>query len=103
MKKTLYLFVITIFSLTSCKALPIGNGKPVTHEAWNKLLKKYVDNKGFVNYKGFIKDSNALNSYLNTCCGVMLPGSLLPLALEPITIAILSCKIGAKSMGISSG
>ena len=65
MKKALYLLVMTIFSLTSCKALPIGNGKPVTHEAWNKLLKKYVDNKGFVNYKGFIKDSIALNSYLN--------------------------------------
>jgi hypothetical protein len=65
MKRILYLFAITVFSLTSCKALPFGNGKPVTHEAWNKLLKKHVDKKGFVNYKGFIKDSNALNSYLN--------------------------------------
>lgn len=64
MKKVLYLFTITILTFTSCKALPIGNGKAVTHEAWNKLLKKHVNNKGFVNYKGFIKDSNALNSYL---------------------------------------
>ena len=65
MKKLLYLFAITIFSIASCKALPYGSGKAVTHEAWNKLLKKHVNNKGFVNYKGFIKDSIALNSYLS--------------------------------------
>lgn len=65
MKKLLYLFAITILSVASCKALPYGSGKAVTHEAWNKLLKKHVNNKGFVDYKGFIKDSNALNSYLN--------------------------------------
>ncbi len=65
MKKILYLFAITLLSITSCKASPIGHGKAVKHEAWNKLLKKHVDKKGFVDYKGFIKDSNALNSYLN--------------------------------------
>ena len=65
MKKILSLITIIVFALTSCKALPIGNGKAITHEAWNKLLKKHVDSKGFVDYKGFIKDSVALNSYLS--------------------------------------
>lgn len=35
------------------------------HEQWDELTKKYVTDKGFVNYKGFIKDSTKLNSYLD--------------------------------------
>lgn len=35
------------------------------HEKWDQLTKKYVTDDGFVNYKGFTKDSTKLNSYLN--------------------------------------
>ncbi|RYM32847.1 DUF547 domain-containing protein [Brumimicrobium glaciale] len=34
------------------------------HEKWDQLTKKYVTDDGFVNYKGFTKDSTKLNSYL---------------------------------------
>ncbi|KAA3620896.1 MAG: DUF547 domain-containing protein [Flavobacterium sp.] len=36
----------------------------VDHSSWDKLLKKYVDTNGMVDYKGFQQDENALNAYL---------------------------------------
>lgn len=36
----------------------------VDHSAWNTLLKKYVSDNGDVDYKGFKKDSKALNDYV---------------------------------------
>lgn len=36
----------------------------VDHSDWDDLLKKYVDQNGLVDYKGFKKDSNLLNAYL---------------------------------------
>lgn len=38
---------------------------PVSHAIWDKLLKTHVDKEGFVNYKGFIRDSSKLNEYLD--------------------------------------
>ena len=38
---------------------------PISHEIWNGLLKKYVDNKGFVDYAGFKKDQTELKKYLD--------------------------------------
>lgn len=35
-----------------------------SHEAWDKMLKKYVNNAGWVDYKGIIKDKTAFESYL---------------------------------------
>jgi hypothetical protein len=40
------------------------NTIPLTHEKYNILLKKHVDELGNVNYKGFLQDSIAFNSYL---------------------------------------
>lgn len=37
----------------------------VDHSQWDKLLKKYVNEKGFVNYKGFKDDRQQLEEYLN--------------------------------------
>jgi hypothetical protein len=34
------------------------------HAIWDELTRKYVSEDGFVNYKGFIKDSVKLNHYL---------------------------------------
>lgn len=42
------------------------NGQPQSHAAWDALLKKYVDDQGMVNYRGFRQDSVALNAYLKT-------------------------------------
>ena len=35
------------------------------HSTWDALLKTHIDQEGHVNYKGFIKDSSKLDSYLN--------------------------------------
>ncbi|WP_345126324.1 DUF547 domain-containing protein [Hymenobacter antarcticus] len=37
---------------------------PLTHAAWDGLLKKYVNDQGLVNYKSLQADSLALNAYL---------------------------------------
>lgn len=37
---------------------------PVSHKIWDGLLKKHVRADGFVNYKGFVKDSVQLTEYL---------------------------------------
>ena len=36
----------------------------VDYSSWDTLLKKYVDADGFVDYKGFQNDREALTSYL---------------------------------------
>ena len=36
----------------------------VAHTVWNELLQKYVDENGFVNYKGFKNDQEQLNNYI---------------------------------------
>ena len=51
---------------TACwTAAPTSNAAPVSHEIWNGLLKKHVNNAGMVNYKGFKKDQNTLDKYLD--------------------------------------
>jgi hypothetical protein len=42
----------------------MSQGAAPTHEAFTSLLKKHVSVNGQVNYKGFMKDSVALNQYL---------------------------------------
>ncbi len=38
--------------------------KAPSHQQWDKLLNKYVNAAGLVNYKGFIKDKSELDEYL---------------------------------------
>ena len=35
------------------------------HDSWNNLLRKYVNEEGMVNYRGFVKDRVQLKKYLN--------------------------------------
>ena len=42
---------------------------PLSHMAWDGLLKKYVNDQGLVNYKGIRADSLALNAYLQELAG----------------------------------
>jgi len=41
-----------------------GSAVNVDHSQWDALLKKYVDNDGLVNYKGFKQDKATLDKYL---------------------------------------
>lgn len=59
MTKFFILFLISLFSLTGYSQ------NPPSHERFDQLLKKHVTNAGDVNYKGFIKDTTALNAYLD--------------------------------------
>ncbi len=83
---TIFIFSLLTISLTGCRLTTAAGitsqGQPtkkvegelpsttansevnVDHSAWNKLLQKHVNNKGFVDYKGFQKDRAALDSYL---------------------------------------
>jgi hypothetical protein len=60
MKKYYLLIAFAISNLTILKATA------PSHDAWDKLLKAHVTAEGKVDYKGFIKDSVALNAYLKT-------------------------------------
>ncbi|MFT4830661.1 MAG: Ca2+-binding EF-hand superfamily protein [Psychroserpens sp.] len=62
------LIVITGFTLVNDKYLGKYEGamavQKVDYSTWDKLLKKYVDNDGNVDYKNFRQDIGLLNSYL---------------------------------------
>jgi Protein of unknown function, DUF547 len=63
---TLLLLLFSIVVLgTNCIAKPTtADAKAIDHTTWDRLLKKYVNDKGFVDYAGFKKDEAALGSYL---------------------------------------
>jgi Protein of unknown function, DUF547 len=46
-------------------AFKTSSQSKISHNGFDAMLKKYVTSEGKVNYKGFIKDSVALNQYLN--------------------------------------
>lgn len=71
MKKGIFIFLILLgalvawFTCTNCRTIRnSSDSKPVTHEIWDGLVKKHVSQDGFVDYKGFIRDSAELNRYL---------------------------------------
>jgi hypothetical protein len=66
MKLTI-VFSMILITVSSCFAVnaPTSTAEPISHEIWNGLLKKYVDNKGFVDYAGFKKDQAELKKYLD--------------------------------------
>ncbi|MEO7529852.1 MAG: DUF547 domain-containing protein [Sediminibacterium sp.] len=61
---TLFAFTLMV-SLVSCGIHIKGTPNVPSHAAWTVLVKKYVDEAGLVNYKGFIKDKEALQAYLD--------------------------------------
>lgn len=66
---TLRIFSFALFwiPVVGCTAVAEhqSDSKPVSHEKWNALLKKYVDSNGLVDYQGFLNDSLNLNEYLD--------------------------------------
>lgn len=64
MQKTfLFLFIIAFFS--GCAIHTHGKGTPPSYAAWTVLVKKHVGKEGMVDYKGFIKDTQDLQSFLD--------------------------------------
>lgn len=57
--KTLIFFAVSFFSVVFCFAQ-----KAPSHATFDKLLKKYVNEAGMVNYKGFQKDKADFDAYL---------------------------------------
>ena len=65
-RTSLFFLGISILALTSCKVNEVqSDSKPVTHEIWNSLLQDHVNEQGWVDYSGFVQDSNRLNQYLD--------------------------------------
>jgi hypothetical protein len=71
MKKTALIFSLVLittaigFICSNCRSIKRNtDSKPVSHVQWDALVKKHVGADGFVDYKGFIQDSVALNKYL---------------------------------------
>ncbi|MBD1260506.1 DUF547 domain-containing protein [Maribacter polysiphoniae] len=72
MIKLKYILGITLpfFLLLNCfgqkpsRATLEGSVETVDHTPWDILLKKHVDEKGNVDYKGFVADRDQLRSYL---------------------------------------
>lgn len=65
-------FLTLFFSMTASFLLACNSGTPTvflgtppSHDQWDKLLQTHVNQDGWVDYKGFIKDSVALNTYLD--------------------------------------
>ncbi len=62
--------VLTLFKKVSGGAVDLDsitnqNSPKLDHQSWSDLLIRHVDSTGKVDYDGFIKDSIALNSYLD--------------------------------------
>jgi Protein of unknown function, DUF547 len=73
MKKILLSFfafftiLVVGFVCSNCRSIKRDtDSKPVGHEVWDALVKKHVGADGFVDYKGFVRDSAELNRYLKT-------------------------------------
>jgi Protein of unknown function, DUF547 len=66
MKKIGILLVLWVSILSAnCTTTPSSDSKGIEHGQWDKLLKKYVNDKGFVDYAGFKKDEATLGLYLD--------------------------------------
>jgi hypothetical protein len=59
MKKILFVLSFSLFLIQKNSANP-----PISHDIFDILLKKHVNAQGFVNYKGFQRDSSEFNTYL---------------------------------------
>ncbi|GJM35999.1 MAG: DUF547 domain-containing protein [Saprospiraceae bacterium] len=59
-------FIMTTLLLAaSCKVSKYdSDSKPINHALWDTLLQEHVNEAGWVDYEGFIKDSVRMNKYL---------------------------------------
>jgi Protein of unknown function, DUF547 len=65
------LLLISGLVLANCAAIRrVSDSRPISHEAWDQLLRKHVKSGGMVDYKGFVQDSSALKAYLDQLSSV---------------------------------
>jgi len=61
--------LVGIHLMISCNQRPPRQSYPsaaVSHVLWDSLLQVHVTDEGWVDYQGFIRDSNRLNAYLTS-------------------------------------
>jgi len=64
MRITIFIALLTLL-ITACKvSKKVSNASPISHELWDSLLQKHVDDEGWVDYSSFQRDSQILNQYL---------------------------------------
>ena len=56
--------IVTLVILLCCGLSSHAQQQFLKHDGFDELLKRYVDSRGVVDYRGFIKDSVRLNAYL---------------------------------------
>ena len=63
----LFITLLTAFTCTNSNTTTYNttNAAPVDHSIFDKLLKKYVNDKGLVNYKGIKSEVKVLDQYLD--------------------------------------
>lgn len=59
-----YTSFLLVLLLLQAAAFATPTAAPVDHSAYDRLLKKYVNEKGLVNYKGFKSEEKVFNDYL---------------------------------------
>ncbi len=60
------LLLLLVLGLASCQAQERSSvTSPPSHDRWDALLRKHVDASGMVDYKGFLKDREELENYLD--------------------------------------
>ncbi|MCB0686777.1 MAG: DUF547 domain-containing protein [Saprospiraceae bacterium] len=65
-KYHVYLVFTLLLASNACKvSMKVSDSKPVSHVLWSELLQDHVSKDGWVDYKGFQKDSLKLKEYLN--------------------------------------
>lgn len=64
MKKILWLGILLLATSCSAQSWKSSSTQP-SYEIWDALLHKYVNDKGMVNYKGFIHDKAKLDKFLH--------------------------------------
>ncbi len=64
MKIIIKLF-LALLLVQNCFGVGLPNGEPISHDIFDKLLKKYVSDAGYVNYGGFKKEERELKKYLD--------------------------------------
>lgn len=66
-KKHILIFSFLLVSLSACFSVKErdSQSKPISHAAFDSLLRKHVNTEGWVDYEGFIKDSTVFDAYLN--------------------------------------
>lgn len=61
-----WLTLLIALSSLSCNSTQVEySDTPINHDLWDSLVKKYVTEAGLVDYKGFLKDREKLQQYLN--------------------------------------